>query len=108
MAKSIIFLPEALFEAREAYAWYEGREAGLGEDFFRALSGALSYVERNPDTPRAVYRNYRRVLLRRFPYAVFYRNDPDAIHIYSVFHCSQNPERWLKRMKRENPDDIRR
>jgi hypothetical protein len=50
MAKPIIFLPEALGEDRDAYTWYEGREAGLGEDFFRALSGALTYAARNPDT----------------------------------------------------------
>ncbi len=100
MARPIIFLPEALAEAREAYIWYEEKEIGLGEDFYRALSVALTYAARNPETPRAVYMNYRRVLLRRFPYAVFYRHDADVIHIFSVFHCSQNPEKWMKRLKK--------
>lgn len=67
MPKPIIFLPEALSEASRAYAWYEEREIGLGEEFYRALSVALTYAARSPDTPIAVYKNYRRVLLGRFP-----------------------------------------
>ena len=100
MPKPILFLPEALVEASEAYAWYEEKQIGLGEDFYRALSVALTYAARNPDTPGIVHKNYHRVFLRRFPYAVFYRNDPEAIHIFSVFHCSQNPEKWMKRLKK--------
>jgi len=100
MSKEIIFIPEALDEARDAYTWYEENEAGLGEDFYRALSVAISYITRNPDAPRKVFRTYRRILLRRFPYAVFYRNDDMAIYIYSVFHCSQDPMKWKKRFKK--------
>ncbi|MDZ4816704.1 MAG: type II toxin-antitoxin system RelE/ParE family toxin [Verrucomicrobiota bacterium] len=100
MLKPIVFLPDALVEASEAYAWYEEKEIGLGENFYRALSVALTYAARNPDTLIKVYENYRRVLLRRFPYAVFYEHGPEAIHIYSVFHCSQNPEKWMKRLKK--------
>ena len=60
MPKPIIFLPEALVEASEAYAWYEEKEIGLGEDFYRALSVALTYAARNPDTPIKVFKNYRK------------------------------------------------
>jgi plasmid stabilization system protein ParE len=31
------------------------------------------------------------VLVRRFPYAVFYRIDPDAIRLVAVLHCRMDP-----------------
>jgi plasmid stabilization system protein ParE len=84
---------------RAAYAWYEERNPGLDEEFYKSLSVALTCLEQNPETPPTVYKDFGRVLLRRFPYAVFYRNDLEVIHVFSVFHCSQNPEKWLERIK---------
>ena len=34
----------------------------------------------------------------RFPFEVFYELTVDTITIYSVFHCSQDPEKWRKRL----------
>lgn len=99
MAKTVIFLPRAIDDARLAYQWYEENEVGLGGQFLLALSDALTFVASNPSTPRLVFRNYRRVLLRKFPYAVFYRDDLAAIHVFSVFHCSQDPKKWIRRLK---------
>lgn len=90
----LIFTPRALTEARDSYAWYESKESGLGEEFYRSLSAALSFIERNPEVPRLVYRHFRRVMLRRFPFAVIYRIDQETIHIFSVFHCAQHPGKW--------------
>ena len=103
ISHEVIFLPIALNEAKEAYVWYEKKEVGLGEDFYRALSVAVSFISKNPKTPRKVYRTYRRVLLRRFPYALFYHITKNEIYIYSVFHYSQNPKKWEKILRgREN------
>ena len=35
MAAELILAPEAARDIDEAYAWYEGRRAGLGEDFLK-------------------------------------------------------------------------
>ena len=38
----------------------------------------------------------RRVLVRRFPsYSICYRNDAETFTVYTVFHGSQDPEKWL-------------
>jgi hypothetical protein len=39
VGKPVIFLPEALEDARLAYAWYEENECGLGEDFYSSRTG---------------------------------------------------------------------
>jgi hypothetical protein len=45
-----------------------------------------------------VHENYRRGLVRRFPYAVFYEYAEDTVTIYGIFHTSRNPEKWRQRL----------
>jgi hypothetical protein len=33
-------------------------------------------------------------LVSRFPYAIFYRIDPQYVLILTVLHTSDNPENW--------------
>lgn len=34
----------------------------------------------------------------RFPFEIFYELTADSITVYSVFHCSQDPQTWRKRL----------
>jgi hypothetical protein len=65
-------------EAVEAAAWYENERPGLGADFERAIDVALDLLEQDivPLTSLpgiAGARGVKRLLLRRFPYAVVVR-----------------------------------
>jgi plasmid stabilization system protein ParE len=44
------------------------------------------------------HENYRRALVRRFPYAVFYEYAEETVTVYCVFHTSQDPEKWRQRL----------
>ena len=39
----------------------------------------------------------RRSLIRRFPYSLLYRVDPDEIVILAVMHQKRHPAYWLSR-----------
>ncbi|MFO0123507.1 MAG: hypothetical protein ACK520_13725, partial [Inhella sp.] len=67
----VVFRPEAQEELLEAKAWYEARADGLGMDFARAFESALLNALRRPEAHPVVQDELRRVLLRRFPYALF-------------------------------------
>lgn len=51
--------------------------------------------------------DFRRALVRRFPFEIFYELIEHSIVIYSVFHSSQDPEKWRVRLKdeTEEPED---
>jgi plasmid stabilization system protein ParE len=98
MAVELNFALEAEQDIAEAYAWYEGRQSGLGEEFLRCLDACLQKIRRFPEMYPVVKENYRRGLVRRFPYAVFYENSPDAVTIYGVFHSSSDPDKWRQRL----------
>jgi plasmid stabilization system protein ParE len=38
-----------------------------------------------------IHENYRRGLVRRFPYAVFYEYVDETVIVYCVFHTSRDP-----------------
>ncbi len=98
MTERAIILPEAERDMREAYAWYEERRRGLGEEFLRCVDACILAIRRNPEMSAFACQNYRRALVRRFPYAIFYEFQEDTVVIYSVFHCSQDPEKWRRRL----------
>jgi plasmid stabilization system protein ParE len=99
VAKPVIFDLHAINDAKDAFEWYEERETGLGDEFFRALSTATTYISREPKTVKFIEGHFRRVLLRRFPYGVIFREDDDRIVVFAVFHYSQNPDKLKERLK---------
>jgi plasmid stabilization system protein ParE len=98
MAVKLIIAPEAEQDIAEVYAWCEGRRAGLGEEFLSCVDACIETIHRTPEMYAVVQENYRRALLRRFPYVVFYETVEDTVTIYCVFHTSRDPNKWRQRL----------
>ena len=91
------FRPEASADVAEAFSWYEQQRPGLGAEFEAQLDRALGYVADVPLAGRPVHRTFRRVLLRRFPFTVYYTVTDDLIEIRAVLHYRRHPQTWLRR-----------
>jgi toxin ParE1/3/4 len=70
---------------------------GLGDDFGLCLEEALERMRRNPVIYAPVRSEFRRVLIHRFPYAIYFRTDSKQIKVYGVFHNRQNTDTWHQR-----------
>jgi hypothetical protein len=91
MRYSLSFLPEVEKDVLAAYLWYEEKSFGLGEEFLRifyARTNALSY---NALLYQKVYGEFRRCLLGRFPYAVYFRTEENRVVVFGLFHCARDP-----------------
>jgi plasmid stabilization system protein ParE len=88
----ILYVPEVADDLAFARDWYESRSSGLGEDFLLMAYAAFSELSEFPEQHRVVYSHYRRALLRRFPYSVYYLVAQNSVTIYGVFHSSKNPQ----------------
>jgi plasmid stabilization system protein ParE len=97
MTYQIVVRPEAAREVQEAFDWYEGRSEGLGLEFLRAADASLSGVQRHPLAFPKVHREVRRVLIRKFPYALFYIVEQESIVVVACFHARRDPTDWLRR-----------
>ncbi|MGO9860310.1 MAG: type II toxin-antitoxin system RelE/ParE family toxin [Syntrophobacteraceae bacterium] len=88
---------EAEAEIEEAYHWYEDRRNGLGSDFLLCVEEGLEKIRKNPEMYPLVHRNVRRLLIRRFPYGIFYVVRQDVATILAVFHGHRDPKRLKSR-----------
>ena len=98
MAAELIVAPEAEQDLAEAYAWYEDQRAGLGEEFLGCVDASIEAILRTPEMYTVIHESYRRALVRRFPYTVFYEFENDTVTVYCVFHSSRDPEKWRRRL----------
>ncbi len=98
MAAELIIAPEAEQDIDEAYAWYERQQVGLGERFLTAVDACIQAICRTPEMHAKIHEEYRRGLVRRFPYGVFYEYAEGTVIVYCVFHMSQDPEKWRQRL----------
>lgn len=99
LGRQIIVRPEAEQEVRQAFDWYQEQSAGLGFEFLRAIEVCLSGISRNPFAYIvAKVPNVRRALVRRFPYALFYLVDDEAIVVIAIFNVKRQPIDWTKRV----------
>ncbi len=98
MAAEIVLTPEATEDADAAYAWYEGQRIGLGEDFLVCLEACFERISRNPELSPMVREPYRRALVRRFPYAVYFKSADGRVTVYAIFHTARDPKKWRRRL----------
>jgi plasmid stabilization system protein ParE len=98
MTAQLTLAPEVEQDVSEAYSWYDERRIGLGEEFLTCVDAGIQSICRNPEMHPIVYKNYRRGMVRRFPYSIFYEHISNTVIIYAVFHTSQNPLKWHRRI----------
>jgi plasmid stabilization system protein ParE len=98
MAADLVIAPEAAADMDQAYAWYEAQRAGRGEDFLGRVDACIQAILRSPEMHALFHGNARRALVRKFPYAVFYEYTNHTVTVYCVFHTSQDPEKWRRRL----------
>lgn len=98
MAAELIIAPEAEQDIAGAYDWYERQRVGLGEEFLSCVDACIQAITRMPQMHAIHYKTYRRGLVRRFPYIVFYEDEVDKVTVYGVFHTSDDPKKWRERL----------
>ena len=96
--RSVAVQPEATQETDDAMAWYEDKEPGLGLRFLHGVDVSYAAMARRPETFQPVRGGFRRALMRKFPYAIFFEFDDELVVVHSVFHCSRNPAAWQARL----------
>ena len=94
----VIVRREAQLEVQEAFQYYQDKSEGLGFEFLRSLDAVLQSVKRNPIAYQTIYKETRRVLLRKFPYALFYMIEENRIIIIPCFHQKRSEIDWLQRI----------
>lgn len=76
-----------------AMGWYENQRQGLGIEFLNCLEEAGSRILESPELYSVKYKRLRGVLVRRFPFTVFYTIEKTEILVHAVFDNRKDPEK---------------
>jgi toxin ParE1/3/4 len=98
MAK-IIYDPEAKQEIKEAAAYSEECQEGLGQRFLSAVELTVEKVSNNPFLYRKFHGRFRRCLVNKFPYGIIYTIGENDVFIAAVMHLKRKPGYWIKRVE---------
>ena len=74
----------------EARKWYDRHKPGLGDEFLVRIAEASARLEQNPERYRVLYKGFRRVLVERFPYRIFYQLRGNDVIVFRVLHHARD------------------
>ena len=93
----LFYHPGIAGELDGATDYYESKQVGLGLRFRLAFDYAISRILETPLGHRIIAKGTRRCTLRRFPYAIYYRVEPDGVYIIVLRHHRQHPAYGMER-----------
>lgn len=99
MPSKVRFLPSAQQDLEESSLWYETQGSGLGLQFVAAVEDCLAIIQDHPHAFTEVIPGVRRILTKRFPYAIYYLPESGRIVILAILHCSRSPKIWKRRAR---------
>jgi toxin ParE1/3/4 len=97
-SKSVELHEAASLELEAAFEWYLERSETAAARFLADLNAAIVAIAEAPDRWPASHDGSRKFLLRRFPFAVFYRELPSSIQVLAVAHGHRRPGYWRNRL----------
>jgi plasmid stabilization system protein ParE len=93
----VVSHPEADEELEAAARWYETRQPKLGDDFLDDFELALRRAIQNPQRPRFIQGENRKLNFNRFPYAIVYELKKEILYVKAVMHLHRRPFYWRHR-----------
>ena len=90
-------LETAKEDLREGWKFYENNAVGLGEYFLDCIQADV----RSPKIYAGIHEmaeGCHRMLVKRFPFAVYYLIDDDRVDVYAILDCRRDPDWIAKRL----------
>lgn len=97
MPAEVQFHPAAVEEVEATYRWYRERSSSASAAFRAELDRVVTLIAEAPERPALYLHGTRRVLLRRFPFAVVYRLTDASVQIVAIAHGRRRPGYWWAR-----------
>ena len=94
--RHVVFRPQAEAEALEVRRWYDARRTGLGSEFGVEVARLIERIAAGPLAFPRAHQETRRAVVRRFPYAIYFRVANETVVVLAV-HGRQHPARWRSR-----------
>lgn len=97
--KNVVTLREVANDLNDGKAFYDLREAGVGDYFWDSLVADIESLLIYGGIHNKRY-GFHRMLAKRFPYAIYYEIEDEIAYVVTVLPMRRNPA-WIKRKLKE-------
>ena len=97
--KSPVFHPAALAEFKAEVIYYDELEPGLGATFAAEVFRVIELARLFPGMGTPEAEGVRHLVLKRFPFLLYYELVNDRLWIWAVMHASREPGYWKSRQR---------
>ena len=101
MNVEIFVKPRAELDLFKAFSFYDEQSSGLGEEFVLCVDAKLEFINRHPKACPEMYKDFRRGLISRFPFGIYYKIEGKRIVVFAVLDLRQDPEKIQYRLTKE-------
>ncbi len=91
-------LRSALTDLTRGKVFYARVDPGLGEYFLDSVFGDIDFLAHHAGSHRKIF-GYHRLLAKRFPFAIYNKNEGDVCMVWRVLDCRQNPAKTIRALK---------
>jgi hypothetical protein len=96
--RPVKYHPHARSEVIDSALFYDGRSHGLGERFLQAVESTEVLICQHPLLGQPYEAGTRKCRVKRFPFALIYKESSGGIMVYAVAHFSRRPGYWTERL----------
>ena len=83
-------------QLQSGYRFYENQSEGLGNYFLDSLMADIESLQIHAGVHAVYFGKYHRMLVKRFPYSIYYRVESNSVLIYAILDNRRNPE-WIRK-----------
>jgi len=94
--KRVIFTSRANAEAAAILQAYAADSQRTGINFANSVSVAVRHIAKFPKAWAVFHQNFRKFVLKPFPFALAFRELDDSIEVYAVIDLRREPGYWLR------------
>ena len=96
-SQPVEFLEFVEYDLREALGFYASWKTNGAEDFQTKFRETVTWIEWNPELFQRKYRNFRRAIVRKTYFGIYYVIEPKVTVVVAVLDLRQNPK-MIRRM----------
>ncbi|MEN9548660.1 MAG: hypothetical protein RIR12_1251 [Bacteroidota bacterium] len=91
----VVFHPLVNIDYKDAYAWYEQKQEGLGEKFLKAVREKIDKITLQPESfGSRENKRFREAQVDTFPFLIVYKvvKKSGVIYVASIHHYKKHPK----------------
>jgi toxin ParE1/3/4 len=94
----IVLLLAADEDLQAAFEWVGRHREGRGKEFISDVDRALDQVRHFPRSGKVYRGRYRRLLIPKYPFGIFYVVETDRVVIHAIMDLRQDPKSIERRL----------